>query len=390
MNLGICMVAVDFYPRVGGMQTHTLALAQHLQAIGVNVFVVTRSYPGLPLYEEVGGLSIHRVDVRPNASKIEASFRFINGALKLMKERRAHFQIIHSHQVISPTTIGLIGRELMHKKVIVNPHSTTHGGDLGILLRLRPLTGGLRLFWMKKRADAFVAISQDIKDVLIGLGFPPNKIAYISNGVDTTHFSPLSAYSKAACRQSLNLSDGPIIVFVGRLVAVKQLDVLIKAFAGLVPNLPASAQLLIVGDGEERARLENQAVELGVSPQVRFIGSVANVRPYLQASDIFVLPSRNEGLPVALLEAMACSLPCVASATGGILDVIRPGINGLMAPPGDVQALQSGLNILLSDSMLAAQLGRQARQDAHQNYSMEHTARDYVRLYRGLLTPATS
>ncbi len=383
------MVAVDFYPRVGGMQTHTLALAQHLQAIGVNVFVVTRSYPGLPLYEEVGGLPIHRVRVRSNASKIETSLQFINGALKLMKERQAHFQIIHSHQVISPTTVGLIGRELMQKKVVVNPHSTTHGGDLGILLRLRPLTGGLRLFWMKKRADAFVAISQDIKDVLIKLGFPPDKIVYISNGVDTTHFSPLSAPGKAACRQSLNLADGPIIVFVGRLVAVKQLDVLIKAFAGLAPGLSASAQLLIVGDGEERARLENQAVELGVGPQVKFIGSVANVKPYLQASDIFVLPSRNEGLPVALLEAMACSLPCVASATGGILDVIRSGVNGLMAPPGDVQALQNALKTLLLDPTLAAQLGRQARQDAHQNYSMERTVQDYVQLYRSLLAPAT-
>jgi glycosyltransferase involved in cell wall biosynthesis len=172
------------------------------------------------------------------------------------------------------------------------------------------------------------------------------------------------------------------------LVAVKQLDVLVKAFAGLVPTLPASAQLLIVGDGEERARLENQAIELGVGPQVKFVGSVTNVEPYLQASDIFVLPSRNEGLPVALLEAMACSLPCVASATGGIMDLIRSGVNGLMVPPGDAQALQSALETLLLDPTLATQLGRQARQDAHQNYSMEHTAQDYLQLYRSLLAPA--
>lgn len=388
MHPGVCMIAVDFYPLLGGMQTHTLALAQHLQTVGVDVLVITRRYKKMSLYEEVGGLPVHRIDVCPNASRAEAAIQFVIGALRLMKQQQERFQIIHSHQVISPTTIGLIGRELMQKRLIVNLHSPKRGGGLGILLRRRPLTGRPRLFWMKKRADAFVAISREVKNCLFDLGFPPEKIVYIPNGVDTTRFSPLPASDKAACRHELNLSDGPIFTYAGRLAAVKQLDVLLRAFAGLAPKLPSSAQLLIVGDGQERRQLEDMAAELRIRQRVKFVGSVLNVKAYLQASDVFVLPSRNEGLPVALLEAMACNLPCVASATGGVLDVIRPEANGLTVPPGDVHALQNALETLWSHPSTADQLGRQARLDVCRGYSMECTAQKFLQLYHGVLARA--
>jgi glycosyltransferase involved in cell wall biosynthesis len=382
MTLGVCMVAVDFYPRMGGMQTHTLALAQRLRAMGVDVFVVTRRYGDMPLCEEVDGLPIHRVNIVPNASKARAMLQFLHGALKLIKAQQDRFQIIHSHQVISPTTVGLIGRELMHKKLIVNPHSPQCGGGLDTLLRRRPFTGRLRLFWMKKRADAFVTISQEIKRDLIGLGFPPDRIVYIANGVDTARFSPSA--DKDALRRDLGLSGGPIFIYAGRLSTVKRLDVLLRAFTGL-SSKPADSRLLLVGSGEEYGRLKNVAAELGISQQVNFIGPVQNVEAYFQASDVFVLPSQSEGLPMALLEAMACGLPCVASATGGVLDVIRPEVNGLTVPPGDAYALQDTLETLWSRPAIAARLGQRARADICREYSIEHTAQRFLLLYRTVL-----
>jgi glycosyltransferase involved in cell wall biosynthesis len=386
MTLGVCMVTVDFYPRVGGMQTHTLALAQCLRAMGVDVFVITRSYEDMPLFEEVGGLPIYRVDIAPNASKAGAMLQFLHGALKLIKAQQERIQVIHSHQVISPTTVGLIGRELMHKKLIVNPHSPQCGGGLDTLLRRRPGTGRLRLLWMKKRADAFVAISREIERDLIDLGFPPDRIVYIANGVDTARFSP--SMDKDALRRDLGLSSDPVFIYAGRLSAVKRLDVLLRAFASL-PSKHSNGRLLLVGGGEERGRLEGIVAELGIGQQVNFIGPVQNAEAYLQASDVFVLPSQSEGLPMALLEAMACGLPCVASATGGILDVIRPGINGLTVPPGDVRALQGALETLWSGPSVAARLGQRARADICREYSIKHTAQRFLLLYRTILDAPT-
>jgi glycosyltransferase involved in cell wall biosynthesis len=390
MTLGVCMVTTDFYPRVGGMQTHTLALAQHLRATGVDVLVITRRYEDFPLYEEVGGLPIYRVNVHPNASRARAMLQFLTGALRLMTVEQHRFQIIHSHQVISPTTIGLIGRELMRKKLIVNPHSPKQGGGLRILLQERPCSGRPRLFWMKKRADVFIAISQEIERDLTDLGFPPDKIVCIPNGVDTTRFSPLSTADKAACRHDLGLSDGPILIYAGRLSAVKQLDVLLRAFAGLAPRFSARGRLLIVGEGEELEHLKSLAIELGIGQQVVFVGPVLSIERYLQASDVFVLPSQSEGLPLALLEAMACGLPCVASATGGVLDVVRSKINGLTVPAGDVCALQKALEALWPNSSKAAQLGRQARLDICRQYSIEQTAQSFLELYHAVLSASPS
>jgi len=198
--------------------------------------------------------------------------------------------------------------------------------------------------------------------------------------VDTDRFSPVSPDRKLDLRNMLELpSDMTIAIFSGRLVPGKQVDRLLVAWEKLQKDYPRSV-LVIAGSGEEENRLRQLA-----GGNVRFVGQVDDVVPYLQASDIFVLPSAAEGLSNAMLEALAVGLACVATSVGGTPDVIEDGVNGLLIPPEEPDELQSALAKLLADDALRCQIGQQARGTIQERYSLERTANKLVSLYTSLL-----
>jgi glycosyltransferase involved in cell wall biosynthesis len=144
------------------------------------------------------------------------------------------------------------------------------------------------------------------------------------------------------------------------------------------------AHLVLVGSGPEETRLRRLADSLGITGRVYFAGEQREVAPYLAASDVFVLPSRAEGLGLALMEAMSAGLPCVASRVGGIPDLIEDGQNGLLVEPEDVAGLAKALLKLLEDRELAKRLGDRARQFIFQNYNPDVIVSQYISLYRQL------
>ncbi len=381
-SYNIAMLSSVFYPSIGGIQTHTLHLSQKLKARGVGVLVITRHYPGLARYEEVDGVPVYRVGWG-GSNKAVAAVSYILGALQVLFAQRQHYAVLHCHQMISPMTIGLLARLLLRKPLVVNPHRSGPIGDVGILLRRRPLTGRLRLAAARRWSDAFITISPDIYDELRDNGLDKDKLWQIRNGVDVQHFRPASPAERTDLRQRLGLPQRPTGVFTGRLVHEKGIDVLLAAWQTVVQRVP-DAYLVIVGEGEMRPAFEAQAHERGIQAHVHFAGGSDDVAPYLRAADAFVLPSRAEGLPVSLLEAMACQLPCVATNIGGTMQVLSDNVNGRLVPVEAVPALAEALVDALTTTV-APQWAAAARQHVVEHYSLDVVADRYIHMYSALL-----
>jgi glycosyltransferase involved in cell wall biosynthesis len=166
---------------------------------------------------------------------------------------------------------------------------------------------------------------------------------------------------------------------------MKGVDVLLKAIAEL-NALGLKTTCTVVGDGPLKEQLQETAQTLGVAGQTVFAGVCADPADYLKKASFFVLPSRSEGMPNVLLEAMACGLPIIATSVGGIPDIIRDGCNGLVIAPDDVPALRLALTSLMTDHDLVRRLGKQARKDAEEHFSIDKVADAYLSLYQTITT----
>jgi glycosyltransferase involved in cell wall biosynthesis len=207
-----------------------------------------------------------------------------------------------------------------------------------------------------RKAAAVIVTTADLASY-VGSRVESTRVCLIPNGVDTERFAP-DTYPAAGV--------APVIAYVGRLVEEKGIDLLIDAVAGL--DLPA--QLLIVGDGPLRAHLQRQAARLGVT--ATFLGVVDHeaLPSHLQRCSLFALPSPMEGQPKALIEAMACGLPCIASDCPGNRSLIIDGHNGLLFTPEDAERLRECLQRVLRDRDVAMRLGQEARRTVIREYDL--------------------
>ena len=215
-------------------------------------------------------------------------------------------------------------------------------------------------------------------------GVPASRLRVITNGIDIDRFADAPAVSPADLT-SLGLTTGrKTIVSVGRLDSVKALDVLLHALALLPDQL--DPQLLIVGDGPERPRLQRLVTRLSLQQQVFFAGPRRDVPAILKAAELFVMPSLFEGFGLAALEAMAAGLPVIATRTAGLTDLIDSNSTGLLVPTGNPQQLAQAITTLLSDPPRAARLATAAGAHARDHFSLHRTIAEYTALYRQLLT----
>ncbi|MBU1660370.1 MAG: glycosyltransferase family 4 protein [Chloroflexi bacterium] len=372
------MLIHSYHPRVGGAERQVAALIPGLLAQGVAVDVITRRHPGLASYEQIDGVPVHRLPV-PGPKPI-ASLAFTLTALPLL--RRLRPDLIHAHELFSTTTTAVAAKRLFDYPVVVTLHG---GGGFNEIVRLqKKALGAYRLSVFAKTVDSFVAISRELDAELERIGIPPEHRAFIPNAVDTDHFQPLPHREKMAQRSALGLPDVPLAVFTGRLAPEKRLDRLIAIWPD-VRQIHPEACLLILGTGTEAARIERAAGE-----GVRFLGQVERVLPYLQASDVFVLPSEREGLSVALLEAMSAGLSVLATDVGGTPDVIEHGVTGWLVPPDAPEVMRDGLLTLLTDADLRTRLGRRARECVVAEYSLPIAAARLTNLYTRLATVITA
>jgi glycosyltransferase involved in cell wall biosynthesis len=232
--------------------------------------------------------------------------------------------------------------------------------------------------------DLSLAVSRGVKDYLVvELGLDPAKIRVVPNGVDLAALD--AARPGPEVRRELGLPEGvPVIGLVGRLDHWgKGHKELFAAVASLREHYPVCA--LIVGGGRRLEEVKTLAASLGLADTVHFLGQRRDIPDLLNATDIFVLPSYSEGVSLALLEAMAAGLPVIATAVGGLPEVVEDGETGLLIPPKDAAALAGALARLLADPALARRLGAKARTHVREHYSLDRLGREINEIYGELV-----
>jgi len=284
-------------------------------------------------------------------------------------------QLLHAHFATEPTAAA---RELATERNL--PFTfTAHGYDI----RRKPPPDFAE---RAAAARAVVTVSRaNARFIARAFGVAPEHIRVIPCGVDTERFRPADA-TGAIGQNAASTTAIPLIVCVARHVPVKNLGLVLEACAALGAR-GVNFRCVMIGDGPLRGELEEKRRQLSLKKVVRFTGALeqAEVLQWWQRATVAVLASENEGMPVCLMEAAACAVPAVATAVGGVPELVQEGLTGLLTEAGDAEALATALATLLSKPELASLLGRAARRHAVEHFSLRRQVDSLLQLWSQLL-----
>jgi len=347
-------------------------LAKYLVQKGHQVLILTRRRTGLRQKEVLEGVPVERLIRAVNTGPV-FGVSFLVSLILLLIKKRHRYDIIHLHQAYLSAFAAALLAGFLKKKVVVK---VACGGEWGDMRRLGGMKLSRLLFAGIRKADRFVALSEQIREELVSYGFAEEKIVRIPNGVDLITFHPGASPIKG------EFQGRSIVLFVGRLDEQKGVKFLLRAWRKVKEKDKTNSILLLIGEGPLAAELKRLASNLDLDASVRFLGRVEEVDDYLRAADLFVLPSLAEGMPNVLLEAMATRLPIVASSIGGVIDLVKDGESAELVPPKDEDKLAEAILRLLQDKPLGERLGKGALESAQKNFSIEAIGRRYEDVYR--------
>jgi glycosyltransferase involved in cell wall biosynthesis len=387
-RIKVCIVSPLFNSLIGGPGRQAVVMARQLIKKGVAVTVIARRLSGME--NEQSGIEVHYVPTLSpyvyNLSDFSLqnfiiSVSFALGAMVRLFRLRKRYEVVQFYSASLPLLVCLPLLKVMRKKVVAKTTGGRGGKEAGGLddFFLRPL-----LVAVFRYTDKFIAISKDILNRLLKEGFSEDKITNIPNGVDTEMFCPMLKMEAEALRKKFGFNEKKVFLYSGRLVEGKGLDLLVRAIKNVAKEYK-NILLVFIGSGDYQEKIADMASSYGLEDFVKIEGTVDNVHEYLNASDIFVFPSFSEGMPNALLEAMACGLPVIASRIGGVFDVVEDGKSGILFEPGNVSGLASAILGLLKDDELRFRLGNEARKRIVDSFSIDRIADEYIRLYKEVL-----
>lgn len=342
----ICILSECAWPDIGGGVTQAHSLAKYLKNNGCSVFFLTQT-KGLKLKrkEVIDSIPIHRVFSTGFRS---GKYTMLLPALCFLIKNRREYDLIYVAGFRVLGVIGVITAKLLCKKCILKAESLGEfSGEIfkwdskvlkkGVFSKISDFVFYLRNYVLKK-ADAFVAINEIIKREFIDNGVPVNKVRYIPNGIDRFEFCPVLKEEKNKLREKLHLPlDKKIAIYTGRLNKGKGLPMLFSVWHKLV-TVKKDILLVIAGSGSNQflsieQELKRFVDDNALKENVLFTGYVDNVDEYLNACDVFVLPSELEGLSCSIMEALACGISVVTTNVGGAPELIESGKNGILIQP---------------------------------------------------------
>jgi glycosyltransferase involved in cell wall biosynthesis len=390
----VVIATETFEPEIGGGETQARTLTDALTARGYAVTLVTRrSRPHLPAREQQQQLEIVRVPpIGPGRWKkwglLVTSFpALLTAARHADAVMVSGFRILGAAAVLATrlrrTPLFLKGDnrgELSgdyFRAGLARFHLTPRSPPVRFFLGLRNLA--------LRRAEGFVALSEEMATEYAASGVPSARLHRIPNGVDVERFQPADPEEKLDLRRRLGFPNGKVVLFTGRLVSHKGLPELLRAWERLHLE-GVTATLYLVGEGGAdmhacETELREFVRERQLESSVRFTGPVTNVVDYLGAADAFVFPSRDDGLPLSLVEAMSCALPVVSTLVGGMRDFLVDGRNGYVVPMGDEDALVNVLRRVIAGGPEVEAVGRAGRDTVVARFSHHAVTDQWVQLF---------
>lgn len=377
----ILMFSTYFPPEYSGAALQAISLARELRNRGHYVEFLTQRWPGLPAADRFEDFRVHRLEAGRGLKHKE--LRLWWNLTRFAWARRREFDFLHSHGAYyTHAFFGPLGRATGLKSLAKASLADNDLHGLG-----RGFSGRIH-HRMLRRVDACIAISRDLEREFLHGGIARSRVHFMPNGVDTERFHPATAPEKRALRQRLDLPlDRPVALYIGVFDQRKNIGWLIRnwkdATAGAgKPLLFAVGPTSRVDEGGafKRALTEFAGQQADV---VRIWDQVDDVTDLYRASDLFVLPSRSEGLPNAVLEAMACGLTCVAADVSGTRELITDGETGFLFEPGDLRGLERAVTVATAAGRDG--VARAARALMEEKFSIHQLASSYEALYARLL-----
>jgi glycosyltransferase involved in cell wall biosynthesis len=389
----ILMVISQFHPIVGGVERQAQLLAKKLIEKGIRVDLITGWWKfGTSHKEMIDGISVVRnfcgwgifgLNKHRTIRVLGGVTYVISLSLFLILYGRK-YDLIHVHQFLYPAFVSvLIGKKLLKMPVLVKSASSGSTSDIE---RLRQLPFGyFQLNFLLKELDYLVIISGATGKDFNQIGYFDSQISYIPNGVE------IPVTGKTTYSHVIR------VITITRLSQEKGVDVLLRAWADVIRE-EKGLRLLIVGYGSLDSYLKSLSCSLDIAQSVDHIGMVQDASKYLKESDLFILPSRSEGMSNALLEAMSYGIPCVATKVGGndellgggTEEILRGGYvlakNGLLINPDDVEGLTKAILYFIRDERAREEVGKRARKFIQENHSIDLVAERYITLYKSVLS----
>lgn len=378
----VCMI-MSGYQETGapntGAELQAATLIRELRQNGCQVTVIAKKHTWRsPWREAVDGVTVYRVGP-PGVRRLMAA--------AILWRHRREFDILHVH---GQDGLGVAAIALARLFGLPSLLKFTMAGHIFVRTALdKPFPRSWRLFRrlsnrVARQATAYIAISEKIAEELPRAGFYAERTVRIPNGVDTKRFHPVADAERAALRRKLGLPETPqIVLFASRLIPRKGFDLLLRAWAVVTARFPG-VRLVVAGRGPAAAVQALRRLKEAAPAAVTYVGEVADTAPYLQCADVFVFPSRGEGLPNALLEAMACGCACAASDLEGCQELLDNGQCGVLFTKNNASALTAAVCALLDDPARARALGQAAHHRAAVHFDITAVARRIMSLYEAL------
>jgi glycosyltransferase involved in cell wall biosynthesis len=370
-----------------GAEAHMYNLANAMGSLGHEVHYVTNvshskenAFDRNVIIHEIGSAKIlaNKSFYAWTFCHVSGNVRAFQRTLKILRKENHGFDVIHSHGNLASLLLSQWRKTvpLVYTVHDTPPYSCSYSSLTETIIHHVSFQVVDLNAWRK--ADRLVSVSKNLKKEIMRKGIPSEKISVVHSGVDDEFLKEINQKkSRDVLRKKYRIANH-YCLFVGRLAQRKGLDYLLHAL-----ERSSNMKCIIVGDGPQRESLLSLASTLGLQDQVIFTGFVPQeeLKHFYAGADFFVLPSLAEGLPLVVLEALACGTPVIASDVAGIPEIVSDGFNGLIVPPKDVKALSEAMQKLASNLELRNDMGKNARRTVDERFGWVSIAKEVLKVY---------